>query len=79
MASISGVLNTVVPWIILLVFAAIFYVALKKPIDTLLGWIKSLFTAASEKIVETTADYDINYRNQSLDNADKPLNSSYSS
>lgn len=46
-------INILVPWIILFIFAAIFYTKLKKPIDKVIEWIKGLFSAGAEAVSGT--------------------------
>lgn len=58
MATLESTLNWAIPTIVLLVFAAIFYNALKKPIDRIFIWIRDAFGWGKEAIVESIGQSD---------------------
>jgi hypothetical protein len=61
MATLDSTLNWLVPTIIILIFAAIFYNALKAPIDRVIGWIRDAFGWGKEQIIENIGQSD-NYK-----------------
>ena len=53
MATLDSFLNTVIPIGVILVFLAILYWKLKKPLDLMFGWIWGLFGGFKDKVQDT--------------------------
>ena len=46
--SIDWWLNWLIPTVIILIMVGVVYIKFKRPIDTVIGWVKSLFGAIGE-------------------------------
>jgi hypothetical protein len=50
MATLGSVIDTIIPWVIVIVFVGIFYVKLREPINAVIGWFKKMFGWGKDNI-----------------------------
>lgn len=62
MANLNSILNWLIPVLVLLIFAGIFYNKMKKPIDHVLSWIGKLFRSGADKLTDKKPEFTTIYR-----------------